>query len=112
MASVNTSGVSSAGETFSLTCSVTRGENASGDISLRWIGPDEIQVVSTNSIQVGPAVTSDAVTTLSLQFTTLLTSHGGQYVCEADLVSQDSTFTISALQDVIVRGIFIIQFFA
>ena len=106
MASINTTGVSSVGEMFSLTCSITRAENITGDISLRWIGPDETQVVSTNSVQVGTPVTSGAVTTLSLQFTTLFTSHGGEYACQADLVSQDTRFTLSALQDVIVRGIF------
>lgn len=105
MASVNTSGVSKIGETFSLTCSVTRAENLTGDISLRWIGPDKIEVVSANSIQVGPSMTFDTVTTLSLQFNTLSTSHGGEYMCQADLVSGDSIFTVSALQDIIIRGI-------
>lgn len=104
MAYVNTSGVSSVGETFLLICTVTRAENVTGDINLRWIGPDEIQVMNTSSVQVGSPVTSGAMTTLTLQFTTLLTSHGGEYMCQADLAYQDTLFTITALQDVIVRG--------
>ena len=105
MASVNISGVARAGEALNLTCSVTRAENVTGDVRVQWIGPDGNQVVSSDSVLVGIPETSGAVTTLTLEFTTLSTSHGGEYRCQADLVSQEVMFTISALQDVTVRGI-------
>lgn len=104
MVSVNSSGNATAGEMLSLMCSITRAVNITGDIRLQWIGPGGNQVVSDGAVIVGSLVTLGATTSLSLQFTPLFTSHGGEYICRGDLVSQDIMYTISALQDVIVRG--------
>ena len=104
MASVNSSRNATAGEIFNLTCFITRAENITGNIVLQWIGPNGNQVVSNGSVIVGSPLTSQATTSLSLQFTPLFTSHGGEYRCLADLVSQDIMYTVSALQDVIVHG--------
>lgn len=103
MASVNSSGSGNAGEIFTLICSITRAENISGNVILQWIGPP---VTSMDAFNIGDPVQYGATTTLSLVFTSLFTSHGGEYTCQADLAFQDTMYTISALQDVIVRGMY------
>jgi hypothetical protein len=104
MATVNSTGNSTAGEMFTVICSVTRVANFTGNIALQWVTPDGNPAESMGSIVVGSPLTSGETTSLSLQFTALFTSHGGQYLCRGDLVSQDTTYTVIALQDVIVRG--------
>ena len=104
MASVNSSGNATAGELYTLICFITRAMDVTGDVILQWIGPDGTQVVSTGPVRVGVPLTSGATTSISLRFTTLLTSHGGEYTCRGNLVSQEIMYTISALQDVIVQG--------
>ena len=104
MAAVNSTGDSTLGEAFSLICSITRAQDLTGDVTIQWIGPDGNPVTTREGVVVGTPGTSEGVTSLSLQFTTLLTSHGGEYTCMANLASQDTMYTISALQDVFVRG--------
>ncbi len=104
MASVNTSGNSLVGETFSLICSITRALNTTGNLTLQWIGPDGNQVVSMGPILVGDPLTSGNATSLSLQFNTLFSSHGGEYICQGNLISQDTMYTVSALEDLIIQG--------
>ena len=104
MASVNSSGNATVGEMLTLTCSITRTGNETGSVLLQWIGPDGSQMVSMGAVVVGSPITSGATTSLSLQFTTLFTSHGGEYACQGVLTTQDSVYTIAALQDVIVQG--------
>ena len=102
---MSTEGSSNAGESLLLICSVTRLDDISGSLALQWLGPDGTQVVSSGSVTVGDPTTSGATTTINLQFTTLYTSHGGQYTCRGDLSLNDSMYTVLALQDVIVQGI-------
>ncbi len=105
MASVNySSGSTVAGEMLVLTCFITRELDITGNINLQWIGPDGDQVGSMGPVVEGSPMTSGATTSLSLQFTTLFTSHGGEYGCQANLVSQDTMYNVSALQDVIIQG--------
>ena len=103
-ASVNSIGNQTVGEMFTLVCRITRVDNITGDVILQWIGPDGNQVVNMGAVTIGAPLISEATTSLSLQFSTLFTSHGGEYTCQADFVSQDTTYTISVLQDVIVHG--------
>ena len=56
-------------------------ENLIQPPSVTWIGPG---VGQTDVEQIGPMV-SGAVTTLTLSFNPLRTSHGGQYTCRAVL---------------------------
>lgn len=104
MASVNTSGNAVVGETFSLICSITRALNATGNLTLQWIRADGDQVVSMGPILIGDPLISGDTTSLSLQFSTLFSSHGGQYICQGNLVSQDTMYTVSALEDIIIQG--------
>ena len=104
-ASVSTEGSSIAGEALVLDCSITRVDNTAGNVTLQWIGPDEAQVMSSGSITIGVPTMSGATTSLSLRFSNLYTSNSGQYTCRGDLASNDSTYTVLALQDVVVQGI-------
>ena len=56
-------------------------ENLIQPPSVTWIGPG---VGQTDVEEIGPMV-SGAVTTLTLSFNSLRTSHGGQYTCRAVL---------------------------
>lgn len=107
MASVNSSGNATAGERFTLICFITKTMNVTGDVLLQWIGPDGNHVVSMGPVIVAGPLTSGATTSLSLQFITLFTSHGGKYTCQSNFVSQDTTYTVSVLQDVIVQGVIV-----
>lgn len=106
-ATVSSDGIALMGRTFHLTCSVIiREDLINRSIVLQWIGPDGDSVVSMEPILVGHPVTSGDTTSLTLQFTYLFTSHGGRYTCLGDLVHENSVYTVSALQDVIIEGNF------
>ena len=104
MASINISGNGIAGEILVLECFVTRAVNISGSLVIQWIGPDGSPVVSMGPVVVGNPVTSGETTSLTLQFNSLYTSHGGRYACQGDFVSQNIMYTVTALQDVIIQG--------
>ena len=70
-----------AGDPLSLTCTVSVVENLIQPPSVTWTGPG---VEQTDVEEIGPMV-SGAVTTLTLSFNPLRTSHGGQYTCRAVL---------------------------
>ena len=74
-------GTSTAGDSFSLTCTVSVVENLIQSPIVTWIGPG---VGQTGVKEIGLMV-SDAVTILTLSFNPLQTSHGGQYTCRAVL---------------------------
>ena len=98
-------GSSIAGEPLTLTCSVTRVNNVTGNIVVLWIGPDGTQLTSNGNVTVGVPTASGATTTITVHFSTLYTSNAGQYTCQGGLVSSDLMYTVLALQDVIVQGI-------
>lgn len=104
MASLNSNGSAFVGEALNLTCSITLREEVNGSLILQWIGPDGSTIVSMGPLIIGdPGVT----TLLSLYFGTLSISHGGEYACQGDLVTQDDVYTVSVLQDVIIRGTYV-----
>lgn len=104
LGSVSIEGSSIAGEPLTLICSVTRVNNATGNIVLQWIGPDGTQLTSNGTVTVGVPMTSGATTMLNVHFPALYTSNAGQYTCQGELVSSDVMYTVLALQDVIVQG--------
>ena len=101
---VNSTGLFDVGEMISLTCFITRVHNISGDINILWTGPDGNLVDNINSVLLGTLQESGSVTSLSLQFSPLHTSHGGLYTCEATFTSQNIMYTVSALHEVIITG--------
>ena len=101
---MSTEGSSVAGEALVLNCSITRVENVTGNVTLQWIGPDGAQMISSGSITIRVPRISGETTSLSLRFANLYTSNSGQYICRGDLTSNDSVYTVLALQDIIVQG--------
>jgi hypothetical protein len=104
LGSVSVEGSSIVGEPLTLMCSVTRVNNATGNLVVQWIGPDGTQLISNGSVTVGLPIASGATTTLSVRFSALYTSNAGQYTCQGELVSNDLMYTVLTLQDITARG--------
>ncbi len=104
LGSVSVEGSSNVGEPLTLMCSVTRVNNATGNIVVQWIGPDGTQLINNGSVTVGLPIASGATITLSVRFSALYTSNAGQYTCQGELVSNDLMYTVLTLQDIIARG--------
>ena len=87
---VSQPGTQTAGETFSLTCSVilTVGDS----LSVQWTRPDGSVVISS-SIQ--NTTTDDCTATYisTLELSPVRTSHGGQYKCRANSTGGNSLDT-------------------
>ncbi len=66
-----------AGQSLSLTCNVTVVEHLMVDPVLEWVDS------SGNTLPAMDTVTSGVVSTRTIQFNPLLTSHGGRYSCRA-----------------------------
>lgn len=104
LGSVSAEGSSIVGEPLTLICSMTRVNNATGNIVVQWIGADGAQLTSNGSVTVGVPIAFGATTTKSVRFSALYTSNAGQYTCQGELVSSDLMYTVLALQDVIAQG--------
>ena len=65
-----------AGESFSLTCTVSLTEGDSLIGAVQWMDPDGVPVSSTHL-----AMTNVYISTL--EFNPVMTSHGGDYICQA-----------------------------
>jgi len=89
-----------AGESFSLTCTVTLavGDSRIGDPVVQWIGPDGGSINS----DIQQVITSDSTVTYvsTLEFTPVQTSHGGQYTCQAT----SSTGTVMDVKQLTVQS--------
>ena len=68
------------GHDFGLVCTVTMSMNVdlNADPTLVWVGPDGTPVLSEHNITVGTPMVDDNVTSLTLLFTPLNSSHGGE----------------------------------
>ena len=88
-------GVFIAGQSYNLTCTVTL-ENVIGIPIAEWLDPNNNTLHSSSDITVGDTVTVNCSTyTTTLQFTTLRTSHGGQYSCQATLGAVNNTAAVN-----------------
>ena len=84
-----------AGQSYNLTCTVTL-ENAAGTPSVEWLDPNNNPLHNNGNITVGDTVTVHCSTyTTTLHFTTLRTSHGGQYSCQATLGVVNNTAAVN-----------------
>ena len=94
------------GHDFGLVCTVTMNVDLNADPTLEWVGPDGTPVLSEHNITVGTPMVDDNVTTLTLNFTPLNSSHGGEYICKATVSVPELSVTLSkrATRDLIVTS--------
>lgn len=88
------SGMSVAGQTFSLLCRVTTPDGLTSEPQIRWLSPQGNVLSSGGELIIGnqPIIGNPSrLTTYSIQFSPLLTSHGGAYTCQATVSSPYQT---------------------
>ena len=84
-----------AGQSYNLTCTVTL-ENAARPPTIEWFDPNNNPLSSGNNITVGDTVAVNCFTyTTTVHFTTLRTSHGGQYSCQVTLGTLNNSKAIN-----------------
>ena len=107
MASVRVDGDSTAGDTLTLTCSIVVSEETPGEPTVEWrrVSDDNI-VTSEDSITVGNPSTVGKITTVTLEFNPIKTSHAGQYTCRANISSSplEGPQTVFVTEDIIVQS--------
>ena len=81
-----------AGESVSLTCSVTLPDGVTGTPDFQWEGPGGVTLTPTDSTTSGGTVSSD------LTLSEISTSQAGQYTCTATLSGSITTSTIITVQ--------------
>ena len=84
-----------AGLSYNLTCTVTL-ENAIETPTVGWLDPNNNPLDTNSNITVWNIVRVNCSTyTTTLHFTTLHTSHGGQYSCQATLRGVNNTAAVN-----------------
>ena len=85
-----------AGQSYNLTCTVIL-DGITGSPTIGWLDPNNNPVLNSTSVTVENIVMlNDSAYGRTLVFFTLLTSHGGQYNCQATL-GQASAVTSTEL---------------
>ena len=69
-----------------------------------WHRLDNSVVTNTDDITIGGPLTVGQVSNLTLQFSPLLTSHGGQYSCVVSLDVAGGSQTVVVTEQVVVEG--------
>ena len=96
--SISATGVPTAGEEYSLTCSINV---SAGSPSLQWQYSNGNVVATGGDITVSSQETSGSITTLTLTFNSLQTSHGGEYICRSVV---EGTVERTAMENVTVQS--------
>ena len=77
-------GIPTAGQSYSLTCIVIL--SIAGSPTIRWLGPNNKPLAISTSVTVeNKVMVNDSVYERTLVFSSLHTSHGGQYTCQTTL---------------------------
>ena len=100
------SGNSTAGEVYSLTCDVSLGQNLRQSPVIEWVGPDGNLIDNTTTLRDVSLNSSSPSTTMILLFNLLRTSHRGMYWCRVTLTDIGANIRLmnNASVMVIVRG--------
>ena len=96
---VTTSGNNTAGETFSLQCSVNGGHSA----QFQWFNESEIDITGQDST----IITSSHSSSNILEFSPLHQLHGGTYTCSANV---SGTVVLKSVE-LSVKGIMLVVWF-
>ena len=84
MVVILSSGISTAGEVYSLTCDVSLSQKLRQSPAIEWVGPDG-NVIYNATLRDVSLTSSSPSTTMTLSFNPLRTSHRGMYWCRATL---------------------------
>ena len=93
---IDASGTSIAGETYSLTCTVSLEQVLRQSPIIEWIGPDG-RVIENGKIVDVSLWSSSPSTTMTLLFSRLRTSHRGIYWCRASV--RDTAASINIMNN-------------
>ena len=78
-------GVLTAGQSHNLTCTAMLG-GATGFPAIEWLGPNNNPLLNSSNVTVeNVMMVNDSAYERTLVFSSLHTSHGGQYTCRATL---------------------------
>ena len=88
---IQTSGSSTAGEAYTLSCTATIAAGLPGNptVSIGWLGPSGT-VTSGSGITLGTQATQGTTTTRTLTFNPVRVAHAGGYTCQATLSTPDA----------------------
>ena len=108
MVAITPTGTSTAGSMYTLTCTVTVVENLVAQPTVEWLDSDSMTVMSGSDITVGSVMRSGSMSTLTLEFNPLHTSHGGQYTCRATINIPNivTDLSNSAAMNIIVQSMY------
>ncbi len=90
---ITSTGVPVAGDTYALTCNVSLSESLRQSPIIEWTDPSGLGLNDNSLIDVTLSSSSQS-TTITLSFTQLHTSHGGNYVCRAVIIDTDADIFI------------------
>ena len=105
LTTIEDAGSNTAGQSYTLTCMATLVEGLSITPDIQWMGPNGSYIVGDGSITISDLeLVEGVVASRSLTFSVLLTSHGGEYTCRANLslpgssaqhVASNETFNVT-----------------
>ena len=93
--SIDASETSIAGETYSLTCTVSLEQELRQSPVIEWIGPDGRVFQNGTLVDVSLSSSSSTTMTLTLLFSPLHTSHRGILWCRATVTDTAATIDIT-----------------
>ena len=93
MIEIWSSGSSTAGEVYSLTCDASLSQNLRQTPVIEWVGPDG-NVIDNTTLRDVSLTSSSPSTTMTLLFHPLRTSHRGMYWCRATLTDRVASIEI------------------
>ena len=91
-----------AGQSYNLTCTVTL-DGITGSPTIEWLDPNNNPVSNSSSITMeNVLMVNNYAYDRTLAFSSLRTSHGGQYICRAALVQASAV----ASSEILVQSVY------